>query len=140
MQRSKVEVFVHYVWTTHRREPFLTPDFERQIHRCISGEAKRLRCAPIAIGGLPDHVHLLVQLHSTVSIARLAQAVKGLSSKFANAELGFEGAFDWQQNYGAFSVGSEFDAVVAYVRNQKDHHEGGDVWSEWEEAFIDDEV
>jgi putative transposase len=130
MQRSKVEVFVHYVWTTWRREPFLTPEVERRIHRAICGEVKRLKCVPIAIGGMPDHVHLVVELHSTVSIARLAQAVKGGSSTWANRSLGFEGAFDWQQNYAAFSVGGELDAVIGYVRNQKKHHASGDVWPE----------
>lgn len=137
MQRSKIEVVLHYVWTTQRREPFLTPNIERALHRCIAGEAKRLRCVSLAINGMPDHVHLVVKMHSTVSIARLAQAVKGVSSLFANEKLGFEGAFDWQENYAAFSVGSELDAVLAYVRNQKQHHASQELWPEWEETFED---
>lgn len=135
MQRSKIDVVVHYVWTTHLREPFLMPEVERRVHRCIAGEARRLRCLPLEVNGMPDHVHLVVQMHSTVSIARLAQAVKGVSSLFANRELGFEGAFDWQENYAAFSVGSELEAVLAYVRKQKQHHASGELWAEWEASF-----
>ena len=135
MQRSKIEVFLHYVWTTHHREPFLAPQIERAVHRCIAGEAKRLRCIPLAVNGMPDHVHLVVQMHSTVSIARLAQAVKGVSSLFANTELGFDGAFDRQDNYAAFSVGSELDAVLGYARHQKQHHGSGDIWPEWKKLL-----
>ena len=139
MQHSKVEVYLHYIWTTKLREPFLTLEIERAVYRCIKDEARRLRCIPLEIGGMPDHVHLVVRTHSTVSTARLAQAVKGVSFKFANNQLGFEGAFDWQQNYGAFSVGSELEAVIAYVRNQKQHHASGDLWPEWEESFEESE-
>lgn len=129
------------VWTTHLREPFLLDrKIERAVHRCIENEALRLRCPVLAVDGTDDHVHIVVKLHSTVAVARLAQAVKGVSSNFANDQLGFDGSFDWQNNYGAFSVSSsELPTVIAYVRNQKQHHALHSVVEEWEQTFeLDD--
>jgi REP element-mobilizing transposase RayT len=134
-QRSKVEFYAHLVWTTRQRAPLLTPEFERRVHRCIQSEAERLDCIVLAVNGMPDHVHLVVRMPSKLAVARLAQAVKGNSSRFANDALGFGGAFDWQQNYAAFSVSrSHLKRVVAYVRRQKEHHAAGRLWSEWEET------
>ncbi|RYG62623.1 IS200/IS605 family transposase [bacterium] len=137
MQRSKVECYIHFVWATRNREPFLTPKFERIAYRCMKQEIERLQCVPLAIGGMPDHVHCVVQLHSTVSIARMAQAMKGTSSKFLNNEAKMGQAFDWQDHYGAFSVSrSHLKRVLRYVNGQKQHHELGKLWSEWEETEI----
>ena len=137
MQRSRIEIYLHFVWTTHRREHFLTPEVEKRIYRCIAHEIKEKKCVVLAIGGMPDHVHIVASLHSTTSAAVLAQKMKGNSSVLANRELGFEGAFDWQDNYAAFSVGGELNAVIEYVRRQKEHHAAGDLWPEWEETFED---
>ena len=134
MQRSRIEIYLHFVWTTHRREHLLTPDVEKRIHRCIVHEIEKKKSLVLAIGGMPDHVHVVASLHSTVSAAILAQKMKGISSVLANRELGFEGAFDWQDNYAAFSVGGELNAVVEYVRRQKEHHAAGNLWPQWEEA------
>ncbi|HEX8237662.1 MAG TPA: IS200/IS605 family transposase [Abditibacteriaceae bacterium] len=135
-RRSKVHFYAHLVWATRGRTPLLTPaDIERRVHRCIHYEAERLKCTVLAIQGMPDHVHLVVQMPSTLAVSRLAQAVKGVSSRFANETLGFDGAFDWQQNYAAFSLSrSHLTRVVKYVQNQKEHHQEGTQWSEWEEA------
>lgn len=92
----------------------------------------------LAIGGMPDHVHCVVQMHSTVAIAKLAQAIKGNSSKLMNHESYYDGAFDWQNHYGAFSVSrSHLKRVIMYVKNQKARHAEGKVWQEWEETEIE---
>ena len=135
MQRSKIEIYLHLVWTTKRRQEWITPDIERRVYRCIGHEVTRRNCVLLAIGGMPDHVHVVTALHSTVCAAILAQKMKGISALFINDRLGFEGAFDWQDNYAAFSVGSELDAVLNYVRQQKEHHAAGDLWPEWEESY-----
>ena len=141
MQRSKIEVFVHYVWTTKNREFLIESDMERRLNRVIGHEIIRLKCKPLAFGVLPDHLHVAVKMHSTVAVASLAQAMKGVSSRMLNAEFHFDSAFDWQNRYGAFSIGrgEELKRVLAYVRHQKEHHAQGDVWHEWEEAETEDE-
>ena len=134
-RRSKVELYFHLVWATRDRVPLLQPEQERDVHRCIHHEAERLGCVVLAVNGMPDHVHLVVQAPSTLSVSRLAQAVKGVSSHFANELADFDGAFNWQQNYAAFSLSrSHLEKVVAYVKRQKEHHAAGKLWPEWEES------
>ena len=62
MRQSKAEVYLHLAWATLGREPFLTAEVERSVYRCIEKEAKCLKCEVLAIGGMPDHVHLCVKL------------------------------------------------------------------------------
>ncbi len=138
MQRSKVEIFVHMVWATDKRQEFVLPRYERAIYACIHHEAQRLNCDVLALDGMPDHVHLVTKVHSTVSIARLAQAVKGVSSRLANDKLGWVGAFNWQDHYAAFSVSrSHLKRVIRYVQRQKERHARNELWAEWEETEIE---
>ena len=58
-RKSKVEIYIHYVWATKNRAPSLDPEIERAVHRCIASEAKSLGCDVIALNGTEDHVHLL---------------------------------------------------------------------------------
>ena len=113
--------------------PLVTPEVERPLHRCIQAEAQRVGCVVRALRGTMDHVHLLVELPMTVTIAELVKQVKGASSHFVNQELRPEAVFKWQGSYGAFSVGaSEAPRVVAYIGGQKEHHAAGKVVAEWE--------
>jgi REP element-mobilizing transposase RayT len=134
MQRSKIEVFIHYVWATKNREPFLKdPNIERRIHRCIRAQAEKLNCEVLAINGMPNHVHMLLKMPATVTLADIAQRCKGVSSTFAREKL-FEGnAFDWQDNYGAISVSPRHVGVVTdYVLQQKQHHAENMIKDQWE--------
>ena len=114
---------------------------ERLLSRTVGHEIVRLKCKPLGFGVLPDHVHVAVKMHSTVAVASLAQSMKGVSSKMLAAQFEFTDAFDWQDRYGAFSIGrgEELQRVLSYVRNQKAHHAQGDLWDGWEEAETEDD-
>ncbi|BDI30319.1 transposase [Capsulimonas corticalis] len=128
-KRNNIEVFVHYVWTTDQRHPFLMPDIENRVHRCIANECVRLNCKVLSIGGMPDHVHLAVSLPTTVTIAKVMHQVKGISSQFIKNELRPDEYFAWREGYAAFSFGrTHLKAVVNYIENQKEHHGFGKIW------------
>lgn len=77
----------------------------------------------MAIGGVADHVHVLLSLPPTLSIAKAMQLLKGNSSKWLRETFPKMRSFAWQQGYGAFSIGiSGVDATAAYIRNQAEHH------------------
>lgn len=136
MRRSKVEIYVHCVWTTHERKCWITPQIERAIYHCIEGQARNLGCVVLSINGTEDHVHLLVQLSTTTSIANLMKQVKGVSSALVNDRTDITERFRWQEGYGAFSVSrSHLNRVIAYIQNQKVHHTTGDTWPQWEETW-----
>ena len=135
MRRSKAEIYLHLVWATHNRQPWLTPELALPIYERVTSTARRLRCTVLGIGGMPDHVHLLVRLPPVTSISLLAQQVKGSSSRLAREVGRRKETFQWQEGYGVFSVSrSHIKRVVSYVENQAKRHANGRLWSEWEEA------
>jgi putative transposase len=134
MQRSKVEIYLHFAWATWRREAFITPAMERNLYRCMEMEARRLGCQVLAVGGTADHVHLVVKIPATIGAAKIMQQVKGVSSCFARDHCRPDHIFGWQDNYGVLSVSPcDRKQVIRYVENQKHHHASGDLWPEAEE-------
>ena len=83
MRRSKSEIYLHLVWATHNRQPWLTPKIAPPVYGCIANMAERHGCSVLAIGGMPDHVHLAVRLPPRTGISLLAQQIKGASSHLA---------------------------------------------------------
>jgi len=78
----------------------------------------------LAIGGASDHVHVLLSLPATLSVAKATQLLKGNSSKWMRETFPEMHSFAWQEGYAAFSIGiSGVDAAVAYIRNQSEHHQ-----------------
>ncbi len=133
MPSSCTRVFVHLVWATWRREPLIGPDVEDRIRACISSACAKLRCEALVVGGVADHVHVLVRMHSTVSVAALAKELKGSSSHLVTHEVTPDRFFRWQATYGAFSVSAaEVEAVVGYIRGQRRHHATGSARADWE--------
>lgn len=140
MRRSKAEIYLHFVWATHNRAFWLTPKLAPPVYNCIETVARRLSCTVLAIGGMPDHVHLVVMLPPKTTISLLAQQAKGASSKLAT-DLDQGGRdrngcpFRWQEGYGVFSLSRlDLPKVVDYVENQARHHSGGKVWATLEKA------
>jgi putative transposase len=130
MGHSKLEYYLHLVWATYQREPLLVDDTEALIYNCIRAEAKRLNCIILALGGLADHVHLVVEPPAMRGPGQIAKQIKGVSSHVAN-DKGI--AFKWQAGYGAFSLSRpHLKAVVPYVQNQRQRHEDNDIWPNWE--------
>jgi putative transposase len=127
------------VWATKRRAPLLTPEIERRIHRCIVSEAEGLKCAVKAIGGTPDHVHVVLWLSPLIGAARLAKQMKGVSSALANDISGHQLRFRWQEGYSLDAVcDSHLSEAVEYARNQKRHHTDGTLRADWEETPEDE--
>lgn len=138
MRRNKLELYVHLVWATWDRLPLLTPEIERRVYRNLEHEAEKHGCTVLAIGGVEDHVHLLVTLPSTISIAELVKQLKGVSSQFVNATLQPTTVFKWQGSYGAFSLSrSHVDRIKTYVDRQKEHHATANLFPELEETYVE---
>lgn len=129
MRRTYLSVYIHFVWSTAKREPIITSKIERRLHRYIHGICLKQGCKPIALGGTTDHVHLLLSIPATIMIATIMEQVKGSSSHFASEELLAGEWFAWQEGYGAISVSpADKKKVIAYINNQKRHHAEGTLW------------
>jgi putative transposase len=114
---------VHCVWSTKNREPILTSDLRERLWPYLGGIAKENKIKALAIGGTTDHVHMLLSLPATLSVAKAIQLLKGNSSKWIHETFPKMRSFEWQQGYGAFSIGiSAVDSTIAYIRGQTNHH------------------
>jgi len=134
MRANKIELYVHLVWATWDRLPLISPDMERALFRCIADVAQSLGCRVLAINGMPDHVHVLLRIPSTLPVSKLVQQLKGVSSHFVNDQLQLDYHFKWMGFYGAFSV-SRWDVprIMAYIAKQKEHHNMNDLMDELED-------
>lgn len=91
----------------------------------------------IIINGMPDHLHVVVGMRPTQSIADLLQDIKGDSCRWINKERLVKGKFEWQEGYGAFSYSkSSLPKLIAYVKNQELHHQTKTFLQEYRE-FLD---
>jgi REP element-mobilizing transposase RayT len=116
---------MHCVFSTSERRPWLTPAIRERLWPYFGGIAREYDMKAIAIGGVNDHVHLLLSVPATLSISKAMQILKGNSSKWLREkfpELRAQG-FAWQQGFGAFSVGiSSVEDTVRYIGKQEEHH------------------
>ena len=113
----------HCVFATKGREPVLTPHLRERLWPYLGGIARENGMKALAIGGAADHVHVLLSLPATASVAKAMQLLKGNSSKWIHETFPQLRSFSWQEGYGAFSIGvSGIEETRAYIRNQEEHH------------------
>ena len=123
MSHSYLCCLLHIVFTTAGRRPWIGDEMRDRLHAYRGGIARENGMAALAVGGVSDHVHVLLSLARTVSSAKAVQLLKAGSSKWVNENFPERGRFSWQEGYGAFSIGaSQRDKTVSYIRRQPEHH------------------
>ena len=123
MPHSYSQIIIHYIFSTKKREKWIKPDLQKRVWSYMAGVAKKLDIAPLEIGGTEDHVHMLVILPRTLSVAEAIQKIKGNTSNWIHKSFPLLEKFNWQNGYGAFSVSySKIGDVRRYIENQREHH------------------
>jgi putative transposase len=124
MSQSLVQIYVHIVFSTKDRKPYLRDlEARERFHAYLVGACRNMQSPSLQVGGVEDHVHLLIRLGKTVDIATLVRELKRESSKWGKVEFPQLGNFSWQSGYGAFSISpSHANDVVSYIQNQAEHH------------------
>ena len=124
MPHSYITNLMHCTFSTKERLPLIKPELEARLWPYIGGIARENRMKALAIGGTTDHIHALLSLPATTSFAKAVQLIKGGSSKWIHDTFAKYKKFEWQEGYGAFSVSaSQADRTIAYINNQKEHHQ-----------------
>lgn len=135
MRRPFTRLYCHLVWATWDRLPLITPEIEPRLHAAIRTKIEELRGVPIAVNGMPDHVHVLCSFNPIIAIAYLVQQLKGSSSHLATSQLLNGDEFRWQGAYGAFTVSATaLNRARDYIVNQKRHHSEQSLSPEWEQT------
>ena len=121
MSHTYISELVHVVFSTKGRAHTITPEIQERLWSFLGGIARKNGFKALAVGGTADHVHMLISLPATMPLAKAVQLLKGGSSKWLNEMI--KPRFEWQQGYGAFSVGiSQENATISYINSQEEHH------------------
>ena len=132
---SRYALFIHIVWTTKQRQPYLTPEKEARLFRLAISLTEEMGYEVLAINGMPDHVHLLISSGPQMDLIALMKKIKGITSAMLNDMTDHESNFRWQEGYYAATVTpSHLPKVLAYVQGQKEHHRAGKTYAVWEGA------
>ena len=120
---SFISCHLHVVFSTKDRRKLITPDLQKRLWPYLGGIARECNMKALEVGGVEDHVHILLSLPATLAISKAVQLLKGNSSKWIHDTFPEHREFIWQEGYGAFSIGvSGIADTVAYIRNQTEHH------------------
>lgn len=124
MSQSLVQIYLHVVFSTKHRQPFLRDRaFRERVHAYLAGICNNLGCPSIKTGGVEDHVHLLCRFGKSIEVQDLLRDLKRDSSKWIKIEEPRLSDFHWQLGYGAFSLSPSHVAdLERYIDNQEEHH------------------
>lgn len=121
MPQSLSKIYIHCVFSTKNRIPFITDYIRKDLHSYIVGTLVNVGSYVNEIYANPDHIHILCVLPRTLTVAELISKVKTSSSKWIKKQ-GI-GGFYWQDGYASFSVSpSDIPVVEKYILNQLEHH------------------
>ena len=122
MPSTYCSLHYHAVFSTKDRHPLITPDWRNNLHAYLGGIVNNLKGVSLAIGGIEDHVHILMGLRATHNLASVMREVKAGSSEWAHSTVG-KSNFVWQPGYfGATVSPSQVEKVKKYILNQEEHH------------------
>ena len=120
---SYVSAYFHCVFSTKERRPLMTPALRERLWPFLGGIARENRMRALQVGGVEDHVHILLSVPPTLAISKALQLIKGGSSKWVHETFPEHRLFGWQEKYGAFTVSvSQLDKIIHYIQHQEDHH------------------
>jgi putative transposase len=133
VSHSYISSLYHCVFSTKERRKTIDDGLQERLWPYMGGIARENKMAALAIGGVEDHVHLLLSIPSTLSISHAMQLIKGGSSKWVHETFPDHRHFEWQEGYGAFTVGiSQVPDTKRYIANQREHHQR----TSYQEEFI----
>ncbi len=122
MPSTHLSLHYHVVFSTKDRATFIAAAWRDRLHAYLGGVIRKVDGVPEAVGGVADHVHLLLGLRATACLSDVVRDVKAVSSRWVHDEIG-ERAFAWQEGYGAFTVSaSQRETVRDYIARQEEHH------------------
>ncbi len=122
MPSTYLSLHYHIVFSTKNREPYIDSSWSARLHDYLGGTIRKLGGFPQGVGGMPDHIHMLIGLKATHCLADVMRELKKSSSTWVHNEIRFQ-PFGWQDGYAAFTVGpTSRDSVKGYIADQANHH------------------
>jgi REP-associated tyrosine transposase len=115
--------YFHLIWSTKNRIPWIDREMQTRLYSYLGGIIRNHKGKLIEIGGMPDHIHMLIELSLLDKFSHFIRDLKSYSSLWMHQTFPQKQDFAWQEGYGSFSVSfSSLEKVRNYIKNQESHH------------------
>jgi len=123
MPNTYSKLYAQIIFTVKGRSNFIQNEWKTELYKYVAGIVNGKSQKLYSIGGMPDHIHLLIGYSPSISVSDLIRDIKSNSSAFINRKMFIDKKFRWQSGFGAFSYGkSQISDVIRYIENQQEHH------------------
>lgn len=123
MANTYLRIYLHLVFAVKNRNALILPHWKNRVYAYIAQALRDGDHYPIIIGGMPDHVHILLGYSGKEALPDMVRRVKVGCTKFINEQRITPFKFEWQKGYGCFSYShSHLPQVIKYIENQEQHH------------------
>ncbi len=123
MANTYTQLYFHIVFAVRGRRNLMSKKWRDELYKYITGVIKAKEQKLMIIGGVEDHIHLLLGTKPDCNLSDLVRDIKANSSKWINEQKLTPIKFEWQSGFGAFTIGqSQISRVVTYIQNQEEHH------------------
>lgn len=123
MANTYTQIHLQLVFAVKSRSFLISPSWKDELYKYITGIINNKQHKVLSIGGMPDHIHILVGMRPHQALSDLMKEVKGSSSKWINERRFLTVHFAWQEGYGAFSYAKpDLSNVISYIQHQEEHH------------------
>ncbi len=138
MANTYTQIHIHAVFSVQNRLSLIDKSWQERLYLYIISIIQKRGHKVLAIGGMPDHIHVLFGFRPTQALSNLIQEVKRDSSEWINQERLVAGRFSWQEGYGAFSYSkSHISQVINYIETQEKHHKKKTFLEEYKQILND---
>lgn len=128
---------IHLVWSTKHRERTILKEYQKPLYDFIGNEISVKEAKLMAIGGVSDHIHILIKVPPKIAIADLVRSTKYSSTRWMKINSQKNKDFEWQVGYGSFTVSKSVENYVKeYIYNQEEHHTTKSFTDEWQEFVL----
>lgn len=135
------QIFYQLVFGTKYRQPVIVKKYDNELYKFISGIIKNNHCHLYRINGIEDHIHIMSDLHPSISLSDYIKEIKVTSSIWMKNSGKFTMFEGWQTGYGAFTYSiREKNMIINYIKKQKTHHQSETFYDEYKRLLIENGI
>ncbi|MCC6727445.1 MAG: IS200/IS605 family transposase [Saprospiraceae bacterium] len=141
MANTYTQCYVHLVFAVKHRDALIQKSWKDELEKYITGIVQNNKHKMLAIGAMPDHIHIFIGYNVNQLIPELVEQIKTSSNAWIKEKGLSKFKFDWQRGYGAFThARSQLDTVINYVLSQEEHHQKRPFREEYLEMLRKNEI
>ncbi len=137
MPKTYNMIWVHIVFRTKESRPYLSWEVRNAVCNFIKTEGNKRGLFVDTVNGVKDHLHVLLRIRTTQTVAELVNWIKGASSRWLNLTYNWKDGFEWQEGYGVFSVSeNDIQMIRNCIYNQEKHHKNDNCIDQFEKTSL----